>query len=147
MKKLGFTLVELLIVIGIIALLMAILFPVLSATRKKANITTCLSNMKNLGMAVQLYVSDNDNGYPCDMHLSNTFPISKYPGCPDIKTPEVKVVAGKYLSGKFPEGFGINGALCGFVPEFPPLKVDAIHGYSVFFFCCKIPYEIAFSSL
>jgi prepilin-type processing-associated H-X9-DG protein/prepilin-type N-terminal cleavage/methylation domain-containing protein len=126
MKKVGFTLVELLIVIGIIALLMAILFPVLIIARKKASVNTCLSNMKNLGLGVQIYISDNDGGYPCDMFLSKTFPSSKYQGCPDIKTPEVKLVTGKYPSGKFPEGFGLNANLCGFVPERPPIKAEAV---------------------
>ena len=56
----GFTLVELLVVIAIISILAAILFPVFAQAREKARATACLSNMKQLGMGVQMYVQDND---------------------------------------------------------------------------------------
>lgn len=55
----GFTLIELLTVIGIIAVLSAILFPVLSKARETARRTTCLSNLKQIGLAMGLYEGDN----------------------------------------------------------------------------------------
>src|SRR5690349_236228 len=58
--RFGFTLIELLVVIAIIAVLAAILFPVFAQAREKARQTICLNNQKQLGMAVQLYVQDND---------------------------------------------------------------------------------------
>ncbi|MBQ0105711.1 MAG: DUF1559 domain-containing protein [Armatimonadetes bacterium] len=62
--KHGFTLIELLVVIAIIAILAAILFPVFAQAREKARQTSCLSNCKQIGTAVQLYVDDFDECYP-----------------------------------------------------------------------------------
>jgi prepilin-type N-terminal cleavage/methylation domain-containing protein/prepilin-type processing-associated H-X9-DG protein len=60
----GFTLIELLAVIAIIALIAAILFPVFAQVREKARAAACLSNLKQIGMALMLYVQDYDQSYP-----------------------------------------------------------------------------------
>ena len=64
MFKKGFTLIELLVVIAIIAILAAILFPVFAQAREKARGATCLSNAKQLGTGLQLYVDDYDETLP-----------------------------------------------------------------------------------
>jgi prepilin-type N-terminal cleavage/methylation domain-containing protein/prepilin-type processing-associated H-X9-DG protein len=62
--KRAFTLIELLVVIAIIAILAAILFPVFAQARAKARQATCLSNLKQLGLAFMLYVQDYDETFP-----------------------------------------------------------------------------------
>jgi prepilin-type N-terminal cleavage/methylation domain-containing protein/prepilin-type processing-associated H-X9-DG protein len=63
-RKPAFTLIELLVVIAIIAILAAILFPVFAKAREKARQTACLSNLKQIGMAVMMYVQDYDETMP-----------------------------------------------------------------------------------
>ena len=63
MRK-GFTLIELLVVIAIIAILAAILFPVFARAREKARQASCQSNLKQIGLAWQMYSQDYDGMYP-----------------------------------------------------------------------------------
>jgi len=58
--QVGFTLIELLVVIAIIAILAAILFPVFARARDKANAASCLSNIKQVGLACLMYIQDFD---------------------------------------------------------------------------------------
>jgi prepilin-type N-terminal cleavage/methylation domain-containing protein/prepilin-type processing-associated H-X9-DG protein len=61
--KRAFTLIELLVVIAIIAILAAILFPVFARAREAARKTQCVSNLRQLGTAAQMYVQDHDGQY------------------------------------------------------------------------------------
>jgi prepilin-type N-terminal cleavage/methylation domain-containing protein len=68
----GFTLIELLVVIAIIAILAAILFPVFAQAREKARTIACLSNLKQIGLAVTQYQQDYDEAMPCGTAFNGT---------------------------------------------------------------------------
>jgi len=88
----GFTLIELLVVIAIIAILAAILFPVFTQARAKARQIACLSNVKNLSLALLMYVDDYDGKFPLVVYSGDSpyaadmWPnhVGKYIGAPEI---------------------------------------------------------------
>ena len=83
----GFTLIELLVVIAIIAILAAILFPVFAKAREKARQTSCLSNLKQIALAAQMYEQDYDEIFPLDTN----WPQPAYQFLlPDVLNPYVK---------------------------------------------------------
>jgi prepilin-type N-terminal cleavage/methylation domain-containing protein/prepilin-type processing-associated H-X9-DG protein len=63
-KNRAFTLVELLVVMGIIAVLTAVLLPAMNRAREQANQITCLSNLRQLSMAIIMYCQDNEGWFP-----------------------------------------------------------------------------------
>src|SRR5688500_16634579 len=60
----GFTLIELLVVISIITILASMMLPGLAGAKEQARIAQCLNNMRQVGIAIKLYVDDNDFRYP-----------------------------------------------------------------------------------
>ena len=60
----GFTLIELLVVIAIIAILAAILFPVFARAKTSARQTTSISNVRQISMALHMYMTDHNDRYP-----------------------------------------------------------------------------------
>src|SRR5688572_24219347 len=79
MLKRAFTLIELLVVIAIIAILAAILFPVFAKAKESAKKTACLSNARQIGMAVKMYLEGSDDVMPI-FYAYNSQPPSGQPG-------------------------------------------------------------------
>jgi prepilin-type N-terminal cleavage/methylation domain-containing protein len=75
----AFTLVELLVVIGIVAVLIAILLPVLGKARAQANRTVCLSNIRQLGAGILMYCNDNDGYFPTCAYAADDLSYIFYP--------------------------------------------------------------------
>jgi prepilin-type N-terminal cleavage/methylation domain-containing protein/prepilin-type processing-associated H-X9-DG protein len=75
MKKSGFTIVELLTVIAIVAVLAATLLPALSRARESSKRAVCLNNLKQIGIAFMLYTDDYDDFFPCAQDPVNTSPV------------------------------------------------------------------------
>ena len=85
-KKAGFTLIELMIVIAIIAILAAILVPNFIRARAQGQLTACKSNLKNIGTALEMYSTDNSGRYPTATGFAGTQVTPNYlktiPTCP-----------------------------------------------------------------
>lgn len=92
MKHRGFTLIELLVVIAIIAILAAILFPVFAQAREKARQTACLSNEKQIGLALNQYMQDYDGTMPFINYVSGGWAPNQY-YLPTALAPYIKSTA------------------------------------------------------
>ena len=85
-RRKGFTLIELLVVIAIIGILAAMVFPVFARARESARKVVCLSNVKNLALAMQMYLNDNNDTFPpwragADTKRTVTWPWSPIRTC------------------------------------------------------------------
>jgi len=91
-KRVAFTLVELLVVIAIIAILAALLLPTMGRAKRAAQATACISNLRQLGIALTLYVDDNNDHLPyCALlpSVNTNLPAITVPLMPYLKSPDV----------------------------------------------------------
>jgi prepilin-type N-terminal cleavage/methylation domain-containing protein/prepilin-type processing-associated H-X9-DG protein len=134
-KRTGFTLIELLVVIAIIAILAAILFPVFAQAREKARQSACLSNFKQIGTGVMMYLQDWDEIYPSNRlymfpgggecegsgkilnwknatqpYVKNT-DVFKCPSNPRNKEPDETKGVDKFGFTVFPISYAYNGTI------------------------------------
>jgi len=79
-RRRGFTLIELLVVIAIIGILAAMVFPVFARARESARKAVCLSNVKNIALAIQMYLGDNNDTLPPSEHRAEV--VDFFDMCP-----------------------------------------------------------------
>ena len=126
MKKTGFTLIELLVVIAIIAILAAILFPVFAKAREKARQIACVSNEKQLGLALLQYIQDYDETMPANGEGNTSWydgiqpyvkssPLMYCPSNPDTQKQSLAAGSGKAYTTYFANQF--NGPTNAANPE------------------------------
>ncbi len=104
-RKTGFTLVELLTVIAILAILAALLFPVFAKAKSAAKKTQCISNLRQIGNAIVLYMNDSDGIFPHALDASDKYDPQIWAQFPDYAAqipnmPFLKDALQPYLKAK-----------------------------------------------
>jgi prepilin-type N-terminal cleavage/methylation domain-containing protein len=85
MRNRAFTLIELLVVIAIIAVLAGLLFPVFARAKAQAKQTACISNLRQIGSAISMYMTDYDGVFPHALDASDKFAPDIWDGFPEFK--------------------------------------------------------------
>src|SRR5438045_1114240 len=75
----GFTLMELLVTIGIITILASLLMPAIARAKGKANRITCVNNIRQVDLAATMYLGDHDGEYPARRRLTNSWIVKLQP--------------------------------------------------------------------
>jgi prepilin-type N-terminal cleavage/methylation domain-containing protein/prepilin-type processing-associated H-X9-DG protein len=141
-KRRGFTLIELLVVIAIIAILAAILFPVFAQAREKARQMACLSNTKQIALAIHQYATDYDDtlpvaGFNAQRRGRWVFQILPYTKnvdiytCPNVPRNKWIPPTGSALGTNDRGGYGWNFALSHYDPVPVGTSGDTAPGHSL----------------
>lgn len=126
-KKRGFTLIELMIVIAIIAILAAILIPNLVRARSRSQLTGCQTNLRNIGTALEMYNVDWSGRYPSATSFLTPNYMKSLPRCPVAGS---DTYSGSYIFTVNPddyEVFCVGDNHAGFAPTDYP-KFNAVQG-------------------
>jgi len=117
----GFTLIELLVVIAIIAILAAILFPVFAKAREKARQSSCLSNLKQIGVATLMYAQDYDETLPRYYHSGGVNYTAQVSIQPYMKNEQIWVCPSGWDNFHYYWDAGYPGA---------PAEIPGSYGYN-----------------
>ena len=121
-RRKGFTLIELMIVIAIIAILAAILVPNFLRARAQGQFTQCQSNCKNMGTALEMYSTDNSGHYPSALTGLTPDYLRIIPTC--ASAGDNSVYTSSFTSAKVPDAYtfycsGTNHSAVGVPANYP----------------------------
>jgi prepilin-type N-terminal cleavage/methylation domain-containing protein/prepilin-type processing-associated H-X9-DG protein len=130
----GFTLIELLVVIAIISILAAILFPVFARARENARRASCMSNLKQLGLGMMMYVQDYDERFPAAyFHIDASTTIDwQTLMMPYVKSEQLFICPSSShpeTSQRLTANYGANARLLPTPPAFPGLPTTYVLPY------------------
>ena len=137
-RRPGFTLVELLVVIGIISLLIAFLLPALAKARQQANLLTCQTHLRELGQAVYMYVQDNQGILPYGYWNGVPNPVTNPNGYDATKAGDWSTLISNELSARLGSSYDAQGTSGG-AQSFNRgifLDVDTIPGDAPLHYSC-----------